>query len=373
VARAVAKLIKLGQAPELIAVLYRTGTVGLALQPALQALNIPYEVRGAGDLWQSVAAKLVVGSLYYLRDGESVEAMSRMGSSRRADIVREKLDEARESFAYPEACQLVRKVVATAVPSRASDRDRAEWTGVVDAVAALAISCRSLRELETKIAEQSAALRNAPENAVVLSTIHSAKGLEWDTVFMVGMEEGVLPHANNDDLEEERRVAYVGITRAKRILGITYANLRFRQNARPSQFLYELAGRKQRHCIWTDTQSEGADDRLPLLSDRERQRLKEGGPLPEPPPERPAKRRSTKKRSAKDRSTKERDRMTRNRNDGAPVRHGVAWSADEDDRLRALFVAGKAIAKLAEAHQRKRGAITSRLMKLGLLERDATP
>jgi hypothetical protein len=95
--------------------------------------------------------------------------------------------------------------------------------------------------------------------------------------------------------------------------------------------------------------------------------------LPEPPPERPAKRRSTKKRSAKDRSTKERDRMTRNRNDGAPVRHGVAWSADEDDRLRALFVAGKAIAKLAEAHQRKRGAITSRLMKLGLLERDATP
>jgi DNA helicase II / ATP-dependent DNA helicase PcrA len=371
VARAVAKLIKLGQAPELIAVLYRTGTVGLALQPALQALNIPYEVRGAGDLWQSVAAKLVVGSLYYLRDGESVEAMSRMGSSRRADIVREKLDEDRESLAYPEACQLVRKIVATAVPSRASDRDRAEWTGVVDAVAALAMSCRSLRELEAKIAEQSAALRNAPENAVVLSTIHSAKGLEWDTVFMVGMEEGVLPHANNDDLEEERRVAYVGITRAKRILGITYANLRFRQDARPSQFLYELAGRKQRHCIWTDTQSEGADDRLPLLSDRERQRLKEG-PLPEPPPEPPAKRRSTRKRSAKDRSSKERDRMTKNKNAGAPARHGVAWSADEDDRLRALFVAGKAIAKLAEAHQRKRGAITSRLVKLGLLERDAT-
>jgi DNA helicase II / ATP-dependent DNA helicase PcrA len=162
-------------------------------------------------------------------------------------------------------------------------------------------------------------------------------------------------------------VAYVGITRAKRILGITYANLRFRQNARPSQFLYELAGRKQRHCIWTDASSEGADDRLPLLSDRERQRLKEG-PLPEPPPERPAKRRSTRKRSAKDRLTKEQDRMAKNKNAGAPARHGVAWSADEDERLRALFAAGKAIAKLAEAHQRKRGAITSRLVKLGLLE-----
>ena len=59
--------------PQQIAVLYRAGTIGLALQPALKELRIPYEVRGAGDLWQGVAARLVVGSLYYLRDGESVE------------------------------------------------------------------------------------------------------------------------------------------------------------------------------------------------------------------------------------------------------------------------------------------------------------
>jgi superfamily I DNA/RNA helicase len=81
-------LLKRGHAPQQIAVLYRTGTVGLALQPALHRLGIPYEVRGAGDLWQSVAAKLVVGSLYYLREGESAAAMSRMGSNKRADIVR---------------------------------------------------------------------------------------------------------------------------------------------------------------------------------------------------------------------------------------------------------------------------------------------
>lgn len=382
-ARAVAKLIARGHAPRQIAILYRTGTIGLALQPAMQALNIPYEVRGAGDLWQSVAAKLVVGSLHYLRDGETVEAMSRMGSSRRAEITRGKLDQAGNGKKLPfaESCRLVRDIVAAAVPAQASDRDRAEWTSVVDAVIGVASSCRSLQELQAKIAEQSAALRNAPENAVVLSTIHSAKGLEWDAVFMVGMEEGVLPHASNDDLEEERRVAYVGITRAKRILGITYANVRFRQTAGPSQFLYELAGRKPCHCIWTDPRTEGSDDRLPLLSDRERQRLNEG-PLPEQTPHRPAKKpsandrptkkRSTKKRATKDRSAKEQDRMVRNRNEGAPARHGVAWSAEEDDRLRALFVAGEAIKALAEAHQRKRGAITSRLVKLGLLEPDAT-
>jgi DNA helicase II / ATP-dependent DNA helicase PcrA len=87
---------------------------------------------------------------------------------------------------------------------------------VVDAVVALALTCSSLEELEAKIAEQSRSLRNPPEHAVVLSTIHSAKGLEWDTVFLVGMEDGVLPHANSENIEEERRVAYVGVAPTRR-------------------------------------------------------------------------------------------------------------------------------------------------------------
>ncbi len=252
----------------------------------------------------------------------------------------------------------------TAVPGQASDRDRAEWTSVVEAVVALASSCRSLEELEAKIAEQSSALRKPPENAVVLSTIHSAKGLEWDAVLMVGMEEGVVPHANNDDLEEERRVAYVGVTRAKRILGLTYANERFRQNSKPSRFLHELAGREQRLCIWTGPRSDGADERLPLLSERERQRLKDG-PLSERGPQRKAKEKSSKRAAGRGK-----DRIARNKNDGAPPRHGLSWSAAEDDRLRALFVAGEAIAAIADAHQRKRGAITARLIKLGLITED---
>ena len=284
VAKGVARLLARGHSPQHIAVLYRTGAVGLALQPALQALQIPYEVRGAGDLWQGVAARLVVGSLYYLRDGESVEAMSRMGSGRRAEIVRGDLNRAsaREKRDFSAACRLVRDIVATAVPSRASDRDRAEWSAVVEAVIALASSCRSLDELVAKIAEQSASLRQAPENAVVLSTIHSAKGLEWEAVFLIGMEQGVLPHVNNDDLEEERRVAYVGVTRAKRLIGLTFANMRFGQTSRPSQFLYELVGKERHHCVWTDPQANSADERLPLLSDRERQRLIEGS-LPKQP------------------------------------------------------------------------------------------
>jgi DNA helicase-2/ATP-dependent DNA helicase PcrA len=383
VAKAVAKVLELGRAPREVAVLYRTGTIGLALQPALQVLQIPYEVRGAGDLWQGVAAKLVVGALYYLRDGESVEAMSRMGSSRRAEITRNKLDQARdgERLSFAACCELVRKTVATAVPGQASDRDRAEWTSVVEAVTALASACRSLQELETRIAEQSAALRKAPGDAVVLSTIHSAKGLEWDVVFMVGVEEGVLPHTNNDDVEEERRVAYVGVTRAKRLLGLTYADVRYGQDSMPSQFLHELAGKQPRLCVWTGPRAEGTDGRLPLLSNRERQRLVDGL-LPEP--ERFARRREPLRREkrgkrkvdsaalASKRAAKERDRLIKNKMDGAPARHGVAWSADEDDRLRAMFLSGETIAAMAGTHQRKNGAITARLIKLGLISEPAT-
>lgn len=375
VAKGVARLLASGHSPKQIAVLYRTGTVGLALQPALQALQIPYEVRGAGDLWQSVAARLVVGALYYLRDGESAEAMSRLGGGRRAEIVRRDLNRARAREDFPAACRFVRDVVATAVPSRASERDRAEWVAVVEAVVGLASTCRSLDELVAKIAEQSASLRQAPGNAVVLSTIHSAKGLEWEAVFLIGMEQGVLPHINNDDLEEERRVAYVGITRAKRLLGLTFANTRFGQDSLPSQFLYELVGNERSYCVWTDPHINGADERLPLFSDRERQRLIQG-PASEPAPSPSHKRRMSKHadlRSSNRRAAppdKQQAQMHRNNAAGAPLRHGFSWSTEEDDRLRSAFQAGNAITMIASAHERKIGAITSRLVKLGLITED---
>lgn len=87
----------------------------------------------------------------------------------------------------------------------------------------------------------------APEG-VALMTLHSAKGLEFDAVFLAGLEDGLLPHANSRDdveaLEEERRLAYVGMTRARRRLALTCARSRFlfgqRQPTRLSRFLDEL-------------------------------------------------------------------------------------------------------------------------------------
>ena len=84
---------------------------------------------------------------------------------------------------------------------------------------------------------------------LTLMTIHCAKGLEFPVVFMVGMEEEIFPHANSfgsntEELEEERRLCYVGITRAKHKLFVTYANSRrlygSRQHNLPSRFLSEI-------------------------------------------------------------------------------------------------------------------------------------
>jgi ATP-dependent DNA helicase Rep len=92
--------------------------------------------------------------------------------------------------------------------------------------------------------------RNADDkdgNSVQLMTLHAAKGLEFPHVFLVGMEEEVLPHRNSlegDALEEERRLCYVGITRARQTLTLSYADKRKKYgeeiNCEPSRFLKEL-------------------------------------------------------------------------------------------------------------------------------------
>ena len=135
-----------------------------------------------------------------------------------------------------------------------------ESEGRLENLKKLIIDLKNRNSLEEFIEEVSLLSDNLNENntfeKVSLMTLHSAKGLEFDYVFLPGWEEGIFPNQRNIDeygnrgLEEERRLAYVGITRARKKLTISYVNYRKQYNyslyrSIPSRFLSELP---QKNC-----------------------------------------------------------------------------------------------------------------------------
>jgi DNA helicase-2/ATP-dependent DNA helicase PcrA len=134
----------------------------------------------------------------------------------------------------------------------------ARWAGVVEVLNFAENHVRRsaepglaafLEELALQSGDEPSEEPERPKDAVALMTLHAAKGLEFPHVFLVGMEEGLLPHARSaaeGGVDEERRLAYVGITRAMTTLALTWAQERARYGKRattvPSRFLFEARG-----------------------------------------------------------------------------------------------------------------------------------
>ena len=130
------------------------------------------------------------------------------------------------------------------------------------------------------------------QGRVVLMTLHAAKGLEYRVVFLVGLEEGLLPHGGMQgeppNLDEERRLAYVGLTRARDELILTRAATRMRRGREvvrtPCRFLEDLPAEGVEHLDLTVPARAVADAGRPSVFARLREQFRaSGGPPPGDP------------------------------------------------------------------------------------------
>ncbi len=223
VAKAVKALLVRGVPPDEIAILYRLSALSHLLAVALVAAEVPFAVRGGGDLWQSPPARLLRGGLLYALQGETPQIMSIIGNSARGQSLRKAIDGRRiescrtaevnrqhptrevlgeypsrrvpQPLDFKATFATVHALVSEMFPGTKSGQNGdPDDAAAFEAAAAFIETFGSIEAMEKGVADLSRALEDKPKGVVVLSTIHKAKGLEWDFVFLVGCEDGIMPH-----------------------------------------------------------------------------------------------------------------------------------------------------------------------------------
>ena len=299
-----------GISPKDIAVFYRINAASRPLEEAFIKQNIPYQIvrgvefynrkeirdvlaylkvlvnpadevallriintpaRGIGKTSVDRARGYASSSSMQLYDAlEKVKAIDTLKTAAKTKIAAfiDMLEEVKKDMQGP-AAPLIEKVFAVsgleAALKQIGDKDAIDnVNALIDAAAIFDKNTEepSLLDYLQQIALFSDAdSYDNTQDRVALMTLHTAKGLEFDNVFIVGLEEGLLPHERSaedeEELEEERRLLFVGITRAKQRLHISYARYRTYRGQLmrtiPSQFLFELG-------IKPEDNSDEADD-----------------------------------------------------------------------------------------------------------------
>ncbi len=236
---AVIKVLESGVPPQEVAVLCRVGAMSVAIQLILAKHGIPVLLLGTRDFWALVEVKYFVGMLLVAHEVVDSQRRHYFGNNKRGQTL---LQTARTLHGQPFADIITRARAAVwdVPPTLATQQRKDEWRQHVELAALQAQQAGSVEALLDMVNEQSRALRKKDQSRVILSTIHSAKGLEWDTVFIPGFERGIVPHDYAEDVEEERRVAYVAVTRSKRVLAVSYCQSRGSNSAGPSPFLADV-------------------------------------------------------------------------------------------------------------------------------------
>lgn len=301
VARECKKIIQRGESPQEIAVLFRTNFQSRVLEEAFLSQGVPYRLLGTRfyerkevkDIlaWMRLAldpgreidraravqtpprgigkvtlGKIIAGLKDDLRaaDRAKVDAFEQVVVS---------LGEAADKLLPSEFVRLViEKSGMEAFLAKGGEDDQERLENIKE-LATLATRYDALPGREGIVSfladaalagDQDEMDRKQDMKGVTLMTVHAAKGLEFDNVFVTGMEEGLFPHENNNDEkrdeEEERRLFYVAITRARKRLFLTFARIRRIYGtdflSEPSQFLRDLDPSLTEYQEETDTEYE---------------------------------------------------------------------------------------------------------------------
>ncbi|MFD3664147.1 ATP-dependent DNA helicase UvrD2 [Streptomyces sp. NPDC058659] len=233
-ARRIRDLIAAGVPAGEIAVLYRINAQSEVYEQALADAGVPYQLRGAERFFERQEVR---------EAGIALRGAARAGGN---DSL---LDDAEDLPSQVRAV-LSTKGWTTQPPSGSGAvRDRWESLAALVRLAedfARAKSGATLSDLVAELDERAAAQHAPTVQGVTLASLHAAKGLEWDAVFLVGLTEGMMPitYAKTDEqVEEERRLLYVGVTRARLHLSLSWALSRApggRASRRPTRFLKGL-------------------------------------------------------------------------------------------------------------------------------------
>lgn len=243
------------------AVLYRTNAQSRILEEAFLAAAIPYALYGGIRFYERREIKdclAFLRQLYNPQDSLAYERIKKLGKKKLKDFLawQKKINVRRYSPATL-LKKVLKKLDYWSLFSQSEEDIHLRKENVRE-LFSLAWEYPNLDEFLQKISlvqqenllskETGFAKNNKNANRVSLLTIHSAKGLEFKNVFLVGLEEGLFPHSrsleNKEELEEERRLAYVAITRTKENLFLTYTRQRLYFGARNynqvSRFIREI-------------------------------------------------------------------------------------------------------------------------------------
>lgn len=235
----ISQIVNLGLEPKDVAVLYRTNAQSRVIEEVFLHHGVPYALVGGTRFYERKEIKDILAYLRVIdneKDNVSFRRIEKIGKKRLQKFMEfmEVLD--RNNFSTIDILDNVlekTEYLSLYDPKDETDAMRLEN---IKELRSVAIEFPDLSGFLENIAlveqEQLPDHPNNREskNSVTLMTLHAAKGLEFPYVFMVGMEEGIFPHSRSlmekGELEEERRLCYVGITRAKERLFLTYSKKR---------------------------------------------------------------------------------------------------------------------------------------------------